>query len=110
VLNFNSNLSLGYPIDILASNISNKIHFILLLTTGARVPKGALLLGPPGCGKTLLAKAVAAEASVPFFNMAGTEFIEMIGGRKINIFLWNIFLILNILQLNIFLLKWALLE
>jgi len=47
---------------------------------GARTPKGVLLVGPSGCGKTLLAKAVAGEASVPFFSIAGSEFMEMLVG------------------------------
>ena len=47
---------------------------------GARTPKGVLLVGPAGCGKTLLAKAVAGEANVPFFSIAGSEFMEMLVG------------------------------
>lgn len=48
---------------------------------GAVMPKGALLVGPPGTGKTLLARAVAGEANVPFFAIAGSEFVEMFVGR-----------------------------
>jgi cell division protease FtsH len=47
---------------------------------GGRLPKGALLVGPPGTGKTLLARAVAGEAGVPFFNISGSEFVEMFVG------------------------------
>lgn len=47
---------------------------------GAKLPKGALLVGPPGTGKTLLAKAVAGEADVPFFSLAGSDFVEMFVG------------------------------
>ena len=48
---------------------------------GARCPRGALLVGPPGTGKTLMAKAVAGEAGVPFFQISGSEFVEMFVGR-----------------------------
>ncbi|MBI2591836.1 MAG: ATP-dependent zinc metalloprotease FtsH [Candidatus Brennerbacteria bacterium] len=47
---------------------------------GARIPKGILLIGPPGCGKTLIAKAVAGEAKVPFFSESGSAFVEMFVG------------------------------
>jgi len=47
---------------------------------GARIPKGVLMVGPPGCGKTLMARAVAGEAEVPFFSISGSEFVEMFVG------------------------------
>ncbi|PSP16509.1 MAG: cell division protein FtsH [Cyanobacteria bacterium QS_8_64_29] len=49
-------------------------------SVGAQIPKGALVIGPPGTGKTLLAKAIAGEAGVPFFNISGSEFVEMFVG------------------------------
>ena len=47
---------------------------------GGKIPKGALLVGSPGTGKTLLAKAVAGEAKVPFFSLSGSDFVEMFVG------------------------------
>ena len=47
---------------------------------GAKIPQGALLVGPPGCGKTLLAKATAGEAKAPFYSISGSDFIEMFVG------------------------------
>ncbi len=57
--------------------LKNPIKFYSL---GARIPRGILLEGPPGCGKTLLAKAVAGEAGVPFFSISGSDFVEMFVG------------------------------
>lgn len=60
---------------LISSRIQKKF-----LDIGARIPKGVLLTGVPGTGKTLLARAVAGEAAVPFFHLSGSEFVEMFVG------------------------------
>ncbi|EFN51378.1 hypothetical protein CHLNCDRAFT_37431 [Chlorella variabilis] len=71
-------------IDQVKEEITEIVQFLRdparFLSLGARSPAGMLLVGPPGTGKTLLAKAVAGEAGVPFFSIAGTEFMEMFVG------------------------------
>jgi cell division protease FtsH len=71
-------------IDQVKSEIMEVVAFLKdpqrFLKLGARSPAGVLLVGPPGTGKTLLAKAIAGEAGVPFFSIAGTEFMEMFVG------------------------------
>ncbi len=55
-------------------------RFFFAPKLGARIPKGVLLVGAPGTGKTLLARAIAGEANVPFFNISGSDFVEMFVG------------------------------
>ncbi|MFH1385871.1 MAG: ATP-dependent zinc metalloprotease FtsH, partial [Patescibacteria group bacterium] len=57
--------------------LKNSEKFIAI---GAKIPKGVLLVGPPGCGKTLLARAVSGEANVPFYHISGSEFVELFVG------------------------------
>jgi cell division protease FtsH len=71
-------------VDEAKQELQEVVEFLKLpqkfLALGARIPRGILLVGPPGCGKTLIAKAVAGEAGVPFFSISGSEFVEMFVG------------------------------
>lgn len=64
--------------------LSEVVDFLMnpakFIEIGAKIPKGVLLVGPPGCGKTLLARAVSGEANVPFFHISGSEFVELFVG------------------------------
>ena len=71
-------------VDEAKTELQEVVEFLMyperFASLGARIPKGVLLVGPPGTGKTLLARAVAGEAGVPFFNISGSEFVEMFVG------------------------------
>jgi cell division protease FtsH len=71
-------------VDEAKQELSEVVEFLRtperFLKVGARIPKGVLMVGPPGSGKTLLARAVAGEAGVPFFSISGSEFVEMFVG------------------------------
>jgi cell division protease FtsH len=71
-------------IDEAKSEVKETIDFLKnpkkFKKIGGRIPRGVLLVGPPGCGKTLLAKAIAGESSVPFFSISGSDFVEMFVG------------------------------
>lgn len=66
-----------YEVDEIIEFLKNPKRFQRL---GGRIPRGVLLIGEPGCGKTLLAKAIAGEAEVPFFSISGSDFVEMFVG------------------------------
>ncbi len=71
-------------VDEARQEVSEIVEFLQepekFITLGARIPRGVLMVGPPGCGKTLLARAIAGEAGVPFFSISGSEFVEMFVG------------------------------
>ncbi|MFP4089602.1 MAG: ATP-dependent zinc metalloprotease FtsH [Cyclobacteriaceae bacterium] len=71
-------------LDEAKTEIEELVHYLRdtekYVKVGAKIPKGVLLVGPPGTGKTMMAKAVAGEANVPFFSLAGSDFVEMFVG------------------------------
>lgn len=71
-------------VDEAKQELSEIVEFLRepekFISLGARIPKGVLMVGPPGCGKTLTAKAISGEAGVPFFSISGSEFVEMFVG------------------------------
>jgi len=71
-------------VDEAKQELSEVVEFLRepekFIALGARIPSGVMMVGPPGCGKTLMARAVAGEAGVPFFSISGSEFVEMFVG------------------------------